>query len=289
MSIHSNKRTRSVPLLFLTAAQLSSCAASRPVELARTLAPRVPEERVAEVQLAAFLAEPNERRALRSSDDVQLWLENYWRGKDPTPATPENELLQVYTQRAAYLQRRFPDTAFGEWPQIWSHFLRYGLPDSRGPEYVPWPRPDEEGLRRTPPSIASGFTWERLRYGSPVPYTFIVDQGIVQRPPLASPPPDPPSLEGVWETLEDQNATAAEKQQALTLLSWYELAEVARRLLNIPGERFEDIPEHYEEACLRIARRSAYRYDEPDIRRLAALVAAGGSGVQLLHRTSGDG
>ncbi len=287
MPVHSNRRSWSLfPLFLLAAALTSSCAATRPEELARSLAPRVPQERTREVQLAAYLAGPDERRALRSADDVLEWLENFWKERDPTPATPENELLQVYAQRAAYMEKRFPDTPFGEWPQVWSHFLRYGLPDSRGPDFVPWPRPDEEGRRRTPPSIASGFTWERLRYGSPVPYTFILDQGIMQRPPFDSPPPAPPSLEGVWKTLENPTTPASEKQQALTLLSWYELTEVAERLIGIPNDRFEDIADHFEEACYRLTRRISYRLDQPDIRRLAALIAAGGGGVQVLRRAS---
>ena len=84
--------------------------------------PRVPEERVRDVQLSAYLASPGERRNMRSSDNILQWLEDYWREKDPTPATAENELLQVYIQRAAYLEKSFPETPFGEWPSIWEHF-----------------------------------------------------------------------------------------------------------------------------------------------------------------------
>ncbi len=287
MLVRINRKSCSGFVALLLAGTLAtSCVTPPPAEFARSLAPRVPEERLGEVQLAAFLAEPDDRRALRAADDVLAWLEGFWRQRDPTPATPANELLQVYLQRAAYVESRFPDAAFGEWPKVWELFLRYGLPDSRGPEFVTWPRPDEEGRRRTPPSIASGFTWERLQYGSPTPFTLILDQGILQRPPLDSPPPNPPSLEGVWETLEDSTAGSTETQQALTYLSWYELEEVAERLLSIPGERFADVPDQYTEACHRLARRSSYRLAQPDIRRLAALIAAGGGPAYVLRRAT---
>lgn len=288
MLLHSNRIFRFFLILPTTAVLISSCTMARPGDLARSLAPDVPRERVQEVQLAAFLAGSGARRELRQADDVLVWLDNFWNERDPTPGTPENELLQVYAQRVEYLEERFPELAFGEWPQIWIHFLTYGLPDSRGPDYVPWPRANEEGLRRTPPSIAAGFSWERLRYGSPAPYQFILNQGIILRPPLDSPPPQPPSLESVWEILDNPDSTIPDKERALTYISWYELPEVAARLLSIPTENLSDVSDTYEEACVRLTRRIAYRHEMTDIRRLAALVAAGAGGTQLLRRAISD-
>ena len=288
MLLNNNRISRLFLILPIAAALISSCTMARPGDFARSLAPTVPEERVQEVQLAAFLAGSSARRELRQAGDVLVWLDNFWSERDPTPGTPENELLLVYTQRAEYLEEKFPESAFGEWPQIWTHFLTYGLPDSRGPDYVPWPRANEGGMRRTPPSIASGFSWERLRYGSPVPHQFILDQGVILRSPLDSPPPPSPSLENVWEILDNSDSSIPDKEDALTRISWFELREVAVRLLSIPTENLSDVSDKYEEACVRLTRRIAYRHEVTDIRRLAALVAAGAGGTQLLRRAISD-
>ena len=282
-----NRYTCSPSLLILPAilfiALLTSCAPPPSHrDLIRWLAPDIPEDRLQDLRLTAFLAQPGDRRAMHTADDVVAWLDSYWLERDPTPGTPENEALAVYRQRAAYLQRRFPDTPFGEWPDIWSLFLQYGLPDSRGPEHPPWRL--RQVLHLTQRIWVEAWC---LRYGSPWAFTFSFVPG---NPPRATgfrkPPRKPPSMEDVWETLENPGSSMARRQRALTYISWYELPEIAERLLNIPANHFSDMADLRAQAFRRLAVRSSYLLQQNEIRRLAALIAAGGSPDTVLRRAA---
>lgn len=278
-------RLSCVPLFaaFLAA----SCAAPKPVELTQTLAPRIPQERRDDLQLTVFLADSGTRRAMRSAEDVGAWLDQYWQANDPTPTTPRNEALDVYRQRADWLRDRFTETPFGEWPIRWQLYLRYGLPDAIGPEYIPWRRKNEEGRALTPSSLTQA-TRERLRYRSPDAFEFVLSQGTVVRDPQQKIPAMPPSLEGDWEVLESPVSSAIDRRQALVDISWYELPAVAERLLKIPESRLMPLGEIRSQAFTRLARRMAYRHGTEGIRRLAALGAAGADPRTLLSRAAGD-
>ncbi len=263
---------------------LLSCCAPPPSqsELTRWRAPDVPEDRLQDFRLTAFLAHANERRTMYTTDDIAAWLDSYWQDRDPTPGTPENEALTVYRQRAAFLQQRFPDTPFGEWPPLWYLLLRYGLPDSRGPEYTPW----EMRLAPRSRSRRSAQSWS-LNYGTP--WSFTLTFRFSDQPSTSSfrkPPKKPPSLENTWEVLENPHAQMSRRQRALTYISWYELPEVAERLLQIPEDRFAGITDQRAYALRRLAVRSAYLLEPAEIRRLAALIAAGGSPETVLRRAA---
>ena len=270
-------------LLLSIASFLTNCTPPpSPQQLTRWVAPDIPDERLEDFRLTALLAEPSARRSMYNTDDPVAWLDDYWRRLDPTPVTPENEALSVYRQRAAFLLKKFPDVPFGEWPEPWGLFLRHGLPDSRGPERPPWQALNiSHGSTRRAAEIWS------LNYGSPWNFRFTF--GISSQPVTSSfrrPPRKPPSLEKAWEHLEDPTSSASRKKNSLTYISWYELPEVAERLLQIPTERFAGIEDLRHVALRRLAVRSAYLLEQEEARRLAALIAAGGSPEGVLRRAA---
>ncbi len=274
---------RAALLLFLPVTLLS-CAAPTTQDVTLTAARNVPESRLEEVRIAALLADPGQRREMRQSGDVGIWLDSFWRRIDPSPGTPVNEALGVYMQRSTFMQQRFPDLDPNDWPELWVVFLRLGLSDWQGPEYVTWGRTTAEGERRTLPSIAGGFELQRMLYGSPYRFRIIFEHGEIQPDPGVIIPWDPPSLDGVWEILEGEGASSMELARALTNISWYEIPGVSRRLLAIPAAKFSSVQEVYDEALYRLAIRSAYLLEIDGIRRLAALIAAGAEPARVLLR-----
>jgi hypothetical protein len=270
--------------LLLPVLLLASCAAPPVAETARRVAsPNLPPDGMLDLQVALLLGDSATRRQARGAEDLEAWLDSWWAGQDPTPSTPENEARQVYRERTRFLIRRFPDTAFGDWPIHWIHFLVYGPPDSRGPEFVPWMRPEEERART---SSVFGYLRERFKYGSPAPFQLVIYRDDLIRDATQEVPEVPPSLEGVWELLEDPSSSVIDRRHALTTLSWYELPEVVERLLAIPESRWTTMPDIQQEAFLRLARRLAYRHPTEEIRRLAALGAAGASATGQMRRAA---
>lgn len=265
---------------------LPSCAPTpSPEELTRWVAPNIPDERLDEFRLTIYLVPPSSRRSMYASDDVEKWLDDYWRDLDPTPDTSENEALQVYRQRASFLQEKFPSVSFGEWEEPWGNMLLYGLPDSQGPERPPW-----QALNLTRRSTRRSSPVWSLNYGTP--WNFRITLGLGREPTTSSfrrPPRKPPSLEEAWQALENRSSSPAEKGRALTYLTWYELPQIAERLLQIPIENFEGITDLRQEALHRLAIRCSYLLDPQGTRRLAALIAAEGSPETVLHRAiAGD-
>ncbi|MFC1545598.1 GWxTD domain-containing protein [Gemmatimonadota bacterium] len=279
-------RLTPLALLLVTGCIVASCAGRGPStqEITRAVTGQVPSDRIEEVRIVALISDGSIRREMRQSDDPVAWLDNFWQQRDPTPSTPENEALQVYLQRAEFLQNRFPELVDVEWPELMVLFLKLGSPDWQGPEYVVWPRADEEGQNRTIPTISGGFQWERMRYSTPREFTLVVEDGKIRKNLQLTIPNDPPSLEGVWEILEGSTASASQRIDALTAISWYELPAIASRLLNIPASGFAGIQDQYMAALERLSVRSAYRLGVDGIRRLAALRAAGATPELCIRR-----
>ncbi len=276
-------------LLFIVGSLVTACAGPSSLEVTRALAPQVSSDRIEEVRLTALLVDGPTLRQMRQSEDLGAWLDDWWQRLDPIPTTPVNEAMQVYQQRLEFLKNRFPELIENEWPELMVLFLHHGSPDWQGPEFVPWPRPDDEGNERTIPTISGGFQWERMRYGAPHSFTLVIEQGKVRDDPEEPVPTGPPSLVGTWEALEGSRAGTAERIDALNRISWYELPAIASRLLNIPRSRFSGMQEEYQAALERISVRSAYRLGVEGIRRLAALRAAGASPDLCIRRAmSGD-
>ncbi|MFC1629409.1 GWxTD domain-containing protein, partial [Gemmatimonadota bacterium] len=91
--------------------------------MTRVVAAQIPSDRIAEVRIAAMISDASTRREMRQSEDPIAWLDDFWQQRDPTPSTPENEALQVYLQRAEFLQNRFPELVDTEWPELMNLFL----------------------------------------------------------------------------------------------------------------------------------------------------------------------
>ncbi len=275
-------RLPSIALLLIAGIVVTSCAGSGPSS--QEVTQIVAADRIEEVRIAALISNASMRREMRQSEDPIAWLDNFWQQRDPTPSTPENEALQVYMQRAEFLRNRFPELVDAEWPELMVLFLKLGSPDWQGPEYVVWPRVDDEGKDRTIPTISGGFQWERMRYGTPHAFTLVVEEGELRRNLQVVVPYDPPSLEGVWEILEGSTASASERIEALTRISWYELPSIASRLLNLSPAGFTGIQDQYMVTLERISVRSAYRLGVEGVRRLAALRAAGATPELCIRR-----
>jgi GWxTD domain-containing protein len=80
-----------------------------------------------------YIATPEQMKKLADApveDRIRLWDE-YWRSKDPTPGTPENELKDEY-----YKRLRYSDINFG-------NFGRNGWKTDMGMVYVTYGPPDE--------------------------------------------------------------------------------------------------------------------------------------------------
>ncbi|MFC1540357.1 hypothetical protein ACFL41_02560 [Gemmatimonadota bacterium] len=272
-----------LPVLLLQA----GCAFQLPQADPEPLPERaVPEERLLDLRLAAFLGTQRERRALRNARDPVVWLDEYWAEYDPTPGTPENELLEVFRQRATWLEALFPGAPFGDMSTLWSLFLRYGLPDVSGQNPVFDSTWQGRGGARSVANQARFQDATRLRYGSPRPFSLVV-RGTFE-PATAvdnAPPRRPPSLEGAWEDLEDPDVSVWRKQRALLFLSWYELPATAERLLAFPEELLAGCEEQFIDAVERLTVRSCYLLPRAGIRRIAVLRAARADPRRILDRT----
>jgi GWxTD domain-containing protein len=256
--------------------------------LTRELTPVIPEERRDDLQLTVYLADSATRRAMRRAEDIGAWLDAYWLEQDPTPGTPTNEALEVYRQRAAWLQEKMPEIPFGEWSDNWAVFLQHGTPDAIRPESIPWKRVEDTGLARTPARIIQ-VDRQEWRYRSPRSYSIVFRESELLRDPRESIPDLPHSLAGDWEALETAGSSAIDRRTALIDLSWYELPEVAERLLAVPANRLLALGvQARNEAFTRLARRIFYRHGTDGAQRLSALAAAGADPALLLSRAASD-
>jgi GWxTD domain-containing protein len=74
------------------------------------------------------------RQFLSLPDDVQraVWIDRFWRLNDPTPTTPENELMIEHNIRVNLVRQSFPSKKWPGWDKRGEVFIRYGPPDYRG-------------------------------------------------------------------------------------------------------------------------------------------------------------
>ena len=90
------------------------------------------DEYEAIVNLLTYIAEPDEIEELLNTPDSlreQAWKE-FWERRDPTPGTPENELMEEYMRRVEYANEHF---SFSNIPGYRTDrgmiYIRYGPPD----------------------------------------------------------------------------------------------------------------------------------------------------------------
>lgn len=66
-----------------------------------------------------------------STDSLRLeWVRRYWRLRDPTPTTPENERLDVHLQRVREARDRFAWKHAPGWDARGAIWIQFGAPDS---------------------------------------------------------------------------------------------------------------------------------------------------------------
>lgn len=90
-------------------------------------------------QEVTWIISPDERAAferLRTDDERQMFIVQFWLRRDPTPGTPLNELREEHYRRIAYSNDRY---AFGATP---------GWQSDRGAAYIKFGPPDEKEEHR---------------------------------------------------------------------------------------------------------------------------------------------
>src|SRR5262249_1829874 len=96
---------------------------------------------ITDAELAAF-------NSLRTDEERNMFIEQFWRRRDPTPGTPENEFRDEHYRRIAYANQHFATRTPG-----WK--------SDRGQAYIKWGPPDaidETGSQSTRPFPAE--TWK---------------------------------------------------------------------------------------------------------------------------------
>lgn len=103
---------------------------------------------------AVYIIPPTERNsflALRSDEERQQFINQFWARRDPDPATPENEMKEEHDRRIAYANAQYSSPAIAGWKS------------DRGQMYIIYGPPDEI---ESHPSGASqlAYPFERWRY-----------------------------------------------------------------------------------------------------------------------------
>jgi GWxTD domain-containing protein len=141
----------------------------------------------------AYIILPDERAAfldLKTDDERAEFIKQFWKHRDPTPGTPENEFKDEHYRRIAYANLHFP-TATG----------KAGWKTDRGRIYIRFGPPDEIDDHSTGdtaakvPYIEWGYRWIE-GIGTNVEMEFVDPNGThdfqMTRDP--HPPPDSPAL-----------------------------------------------------------------------------------------------
>jgi len=91
----------------------------------------------------AYIVTNEERSAfqkLRTREEFEQFIEQFWLRRDPTPGTPENEFKQEHYRRIAYANDRFSTADLNGWKTDRGRvYITYGPPDEKEshPDAVP--------------------------------------------------------------------------------------------------------------------------------------------------------
>jgi GWxTD domain-containing protein len=82
--------------------------------------------------LAYIITDPLERKemdAARTPEQLQSFWEGFWKRRDPTPETPENEAMIEFYRRIAYANQHFSVAGPGWKADMGKVYIKYGQPD----------------------------------------------------------------------------------------------------------------------------------------------------------------
>ncbi len=67
------------------------------------------EKAMDEILYISTSEQRNTLKGLQTDEEINLFLDNFWKKLDPTPGTPENELKNEYRKRLEYVKQNYPD------------------------------------------------------------------------------------------------------------------------------------------------------------------------------------
>jgi TonB family protein len=77
-------------------------------------------------------AERQAFRSLRTDEERQMFIQQFWLRRDPTPGTPENELRDEHYRRIAYANDRFAASSVAGWKTDRGMiYIKFGPPDEK--------------------------------------------------------------------------------------------------------------------------------------------------------------
>lgn len=84
------------------------------------------------IEQLRYVARPTEWHQMRMASEEEKWalFEDFWKQRDPTPDTPENELMDEYYTRVAYANQQFSRGRAGWRTDRGAVYIIYGPPDS---------------------------------------------------------------------------------------------------------------------------------------------------------------
>ena len=204
-----NKKVICIVFSMLIILSLSSCATSKQEKsldssssqfLSRVRYIITPEERAVFLQLP-----PSER---------EKFIEDFWKRRDPTPETPENEFKVQYFRRINEANRLFNEPGVQGWltdrGRVW---IIFGRPDSRDiyPDgYDMYLEPVEVWYYRSQPFVFVN----RFRSGQ-----YQLEQLSAERIERITQPPEVQSVRPAWPTDFEVNLKKIEEEKALVTVS----------------------------------------------------------------------
>jgi GWxTD domain-containing protein len=135
-------------------------------------------------------AERQAFRSLRTDEERQMFIQQFWLRRDPTPGTPENELRDEHYRRIAYANDRFAAGSIAGWKTDRGMiYIKFGPPDEK--EIHPSEPPREIWLYRFIEGIGTNVKMEFVDPNGTGEYHMTMDpnepaapqpQGVVQQP-----------------------------------------------------------------------------------------------------------
>jgi GWxTD domain-containing protein len=145
---------------------------SRPALVAQAQTPPVPAPAASTYEQwlhedVAYIITDKERadfKKLQTARERELFIEEFWKRRDPTPGTARNEFKEEHYRRVAYTNDRFDDKKVPGWKTDRGRiYIQYGPPDEidSHPTGGKYERPSEEGGGQT---VTYPFEQWRYRY-----------------------------------------------------------------------------------------------------------------------------